>query len=162
MNNQQLRKFYICLFAWRCFFSYACVCVFFFYKRWGNENFTNSHLFFWRLCYLLLLIIHTHAVMIWPPLHKTFSQTFFCHKKLWQISMQIAMEFFFLPEFLDFCCKKLRQKVLCNGALMFKCQGCKNWSNAIKWKMNTNQLKPITVDCQAVALTLRKEKKKEF
>ena len=30
--------------------------------------------------------------------------------------MQIAMETFFLPEFLDFCRKKLRQKVLCNGA----------------------------------------------
>ena len=32
--------------------------------------------------------------------------------------MQIAMENFFLPEFLDFCRKKLRQKVLCNGALV--------------------------------------------
>ena len=31
--------------------------------------------------------------------------------------MQIAMETFFLPEFLDICRKKLRQKVLCNGAL---------------------------------------------
>ena len=31
--------------------------------------------------------------------------------------MQIAMEFFFLPEFPDFCRKNLRQKVLCNGAL---------------------------------------------
>ena len=30
--------------------------------------------------------------------------------------MQIAMEIFFLPEFPDFCRKKLRQKVLCNGA----------------------------------------------
>ena len=30
--------------------------------------------------------------------------------------MQIAMDFFFLPEFPDFCRKKLRQKVLCNGA----------------------------------------------
>ena len=36
--------------------------------------------------------------------------------------MQIAMETFFLPEFLDFCRKKLRQNVLCNGAqvLYFK------------------------------------------
>ena len=32
--------------------------------------------------------------------------------------MQIAMNFFFLPEFPDFCRKKLRQKVLCNGALV--------------------------------------------
>ena len=31
--------------------------------------------------------------------------------------MQIAMETFFLPEFPDFCRKKLWQKVLCNGAL---------------------------------------------
>ena len=30
--------------------------------------------------------------------------------------MQIAMEFFFLPEFPDVYRKKLRQKVLCNGA----------------------------------------------
>ena len=30
--------------------------------------------------------------------------------------MQIAMEIIFLPEFPDFCRKKLRQKVLCNGA----------------------------------------------
>ena len=33
--------------------------------------------------------------------------------------MQIAMEFFFGPEFPDFCRKKLRQKVLCNGAQVF-------------------------------------------
>ena len=33
--------------------------------------------------------------------------------------MQIAMETFFLPEFPDFCRKKLWQKVLCNGALIF-------------------------------------------
>ena len=32
--------------------------------------------------------------------------------------MQIAMETFFLPEFPDFCRKKLWQKVLCNGAQM--------------------------------------------
>ena len=52
------------------------------------------------------------------PLHKTFCQTFFCHKKnSGKISMQIAMDNFFWPEFPDFCRKKLRQKVLCNGAL---------------------------------------------
>ena len=33
--------------------------------------------------------------------------------------MQFAMEIIFLPEFPDFCRKKLRQKVLCNGAQVY-------------------------------------------
>ena len=56
-------------------------------------------------------------LLIWAPLHKTFCQTFFAIKNSGKISMQIAMEIFFLPEFPDFCRKNIRQKVLCNGTL---------------------------------------------
>ena len=60
------------------------------------------------------------------PLHKTFCQTFFCHRKtLANLYANCNGPFFFLRSFLSFCRpkKKTPAKLLCNGAQLFVDQG---------------------------------------
>ena len=55
-----------------------------------------------------------------PRCIKLFARLFFCHKKTLADLYANCNGIFFLPEFPDFCRKKLRQKVLCNWALDYE------------------------------------------